>query len=93
MGSEVLVARAGATGELDNEALAHEVGAMESRNDVTRIHRVFVLDEAEAVHELDLCDLAGAVSLKVGLDIGLGGTAGEVAQVQAGGGDLGHGGW
>jgi hypothetical protein len=64
-----------------------------TRDDVTRVHGVLVLDEAEAVHELDLGDFAGAMRLEMRLDFGLGGIAGEVAQVQAGRGDLGHGGF
>lgn len=61
-----------------------------TRNDVTRVHGVLVLDEAKAVHELDLGDFAGTMRLEVRLDIGLGGVAWEVAQVQAGRRDLGH---
>jgi hypothetical protein len=63
-----------------------------TRDDVTRVHCVLVLNEAKAVHELDLSDLTGAMSLEVGLDLGLGGIARKVAQVQAGGRDFGHGG-
>jgi len=59
-------------------------------NDVTRVHGIFVLNEAKAVHQLDLSDLAGAMGLKVCLDVRFGSIAGQVAQVQAGGGDLGH---
>lgn len=43
-----------------------------TRNDVASIHGVLVLDEAEAIHELDLGDLAGAMAGKVSLDVGLG---------------------
>jgi len=63
-----------------------------TRDDVTRIHGVLVLNEAEAIHELDLGDLASAMGLEVGLYFGLGGIAGKVAQIQAGGGDFCHGG-
>lgn len=63
-----------------------------TRDDVTRVHSVLVFNEAETVHELDLGDFAGSVSLKMGLDFGFGGIAGEVAQVEARGGDFGHGG-
>jgi hypothetical protein len=63
-----------------------------TRDDVTRVHCVLVLNEAKAVHELDLGDFTGAMSLEVGLDFGLGGIARKVAQVQAGGRDFGHGG-
>lgn len=54
-----------------------------TRNDVTRVHSVLVLDEAKTVHELDLSDLAGAMGLEVALDFRLGGIAGKVAQIQA----------
>ena len=40
---------------------------------VPGIQGVLVLDEAEAVHQLDLSDLPGAMFSKVGLDVGLGG--------------------
>lgn len=90
MGSEIFIAT-GASSELNDQALAHEVGAMESRNDIARIHGVLVLDEAEAIHELDLGNLTGSVGLEVGFDVCLGGIAREVAQVQAGGRDFRHG--
>ena len=41
-------------------------------NNVSRIHGVFVLDEAEAIHELNLGNLARAMSVEVILNIGLG---------------------
>jgi len=40
-----------------------------TRYDVARIHGIFVLDEAEAVHELDFGNLASAMSRKVTLNI------------------------
>ena len=43
-----------------------------TRYDISRIHGVFVLDEAEAIHKLNLGDLACAMSVEVVLDIGLG---------------------
>ena len=43
-----------------------------TRNDITRIHRIAVLDEAEAIHEFDLSDLTGAMALEVVLNIRLG---------------------
>ena len=43
-----------------------------TRNDISSIHGVLVLDEAESVHQLDLGDLAGAMAGKVSLDVGLG---------------------
>lgn len=48
-------------------------------NDVTRVHSVFVLNEAKSVHELDLSDFASSMSLKVGLNLSLGGIARKVA--------------
>ena len=42
-------------------------------NDVAGVHGVFVLDEAEAVHELDLGDLTSSMAGEVVLDVGLGG--------------------
>jgi hypothetical protein len=42
-------------------------------NDVACVHAVFVLDEAEAVHELDLGDLTSSMAGEVVLDVGLGG--------------------
>lgn len=41
-------------------------------HNVTGVHGILVLDEAEAIHELDLDNLAGAMGRKVGLNIGLG---------------------
>ena len=41
-------------------------------NDVARIHRIFVLDKAEAIHELDFGNLARAMGVEVVLNIGLG---------------------
>ena len=40
-----------------------------TRNHISRIHRIIILDEAEAVHQLDLCDVTSAMSLEVGLDV------------------------
>ena len=42
-----------------------------TRNHITGIHRIIILDEAEAVHELDLGDVTSAV-LEVALDVFLG---------------------
>lgn len=39
---------------------------------VARIHGVFVLDKAEAIHKLNLGNLAGAMGVEVVLNIGLG---------------------
>lgn len=65
-------ALAAASSELHGESRAHEIRSMEGGNDIARIHRILVLDEAEAIHELDLCDLSGAMGRKVRLDISLG---------------------
>lgn len=43
-----------------------------TRNNVARIHGILIFDEAEAIHELDLRDLAGAMGTEVSLDLGLG---------------------
>lgn len=40
-----------------------------TRNDISSIHRILVLDEPESVHQLDLCDLPGAMATKVFLDV------------------------
>lgn len=42
-------------------------------NNITRVHRILVLNEAEATHELDLSDLASAMAVKVLFDVLLGG--------------------
>lgn len=65
---------------------------MEGGNNVTGVHGIVVFNETEAVHELDLGDLASAMGLEVSFDIGLGGTSGEIPQVEAGGRDFRHGG-
>lgn len=49
------------------------LGGRLTRNDISGIHGILVLDEAEAIHELDLGDLASAMGRKVGFNIGLGG--------------------
>lgn len=114
MGSEVLVTGTRAASELDDEALAHEVGTILNqlgrmfgflytrsyvrnavyrlacvqwigawlkltRDNITSVHCVLVLDEAKSVHELDLSDLTSAMRLEVALDICLGGIARKVA--------------
>ena len=43
-----------------------------TRNDITGIHGILVFDESEAIHELDLGDLSGAMSVEMGLDISFG---------------------
>jgi hypothetical protein len=43
-----------------------------TRNDITGIHGILVFDEPEAIHELDLGDLSGAMSVEMGLDISFG---------------------
>lgn len=43
-----------------------------TRNNITRVHRITVLDETKAVHELDLRNLAGAMLLEMFFDVGLG---------------------
>jgi len=61
-----------ATGKLNGQALAHEVGSMEGRHNVARIHRILVLNEAKAIHQLDLSDIPGAMGREMSLNIGLG---------------------
>ena len=39
---------------------------------IARIHRILVLDKAEAIHELNLRNLAGAMAVEVVFNIGLG---------------------
>lgn len=41
-------------------------------NHISRIHCIFILDEAETIHQLDLHYLASTVGTKVRLDILLG---------------------
>lgn len=41
-------------------------------NDVTGIHGILVLNEAEPIHELDFSDLASAMGAEVSLNVGLG---------------------
>lgn len=40
-----------------------------TRDDITRVHGIFVFDEAKAVHELDLANLSGTMGLEVVLDV------------------------
>jgi hypothetical protein len=41
-------------------------------DNITRVHGVFVLDETEAIHELDFGDLASTMGREMGLNISLG---------------------
>lgn len=43
-----------------------------TRHDVASIHCIFILDEAEAIHQLDLGDLTRAMGAEVFLDVVLG---------------------
>ena len=45
-------------------------------NDIARVHGIFVLDEAETVHEFNFCNLAGAMGLEMSFNIGLCGCTG-----------------
>jgi hypothetical protein len=47
-------------------------GRTEGRDDVASVHGIFVLDEAKAVHELDLSDFAGSMCREVLLHFSLG---------------------
>ena len=42
-------------------------------NNITCIQRVFVLDEAKSIHELDLCDLSSPMSIEMVLNFLFGG--------------------
>lgn len=55
-----------------HDEVATQMTRGRTRHDIARIHRIFVLDEAKAVHKLDLGDLASAMSVEVVLNIGLG---------------------
>ena len=47
-------------------------GSLLTWDDIPGVHGILVLDETEAIHELDLGDLASAMRGEVRLDIGLG---------------------
>jgi hypothetical protein len=55
---------------------------MESRHDITRIHGVLVLDETEAVHELDLGDLASSMGGEMLLNVTLSSSPWEIPQIE-----------
>jgi hypothetical protein len=74
-----VVSSSRASGELDGEPLTHERRSMESWDDIASVHGVLVFDESEAAHELDLCNLAGSMLLKMRLHICLRGMAGKIA--------------
>jgi len=78
------------TSKLNGQALTHEVRAMEGGNYIAGIHRIFVFNESEAIHKLDLGDFSSAMSVEVRLDIGFGSTSRKIAQVQPGGRYLSH---
>lgn len=46
-------------------------------DDISSIHGIFIFNEAEAIHKLDLGDLASTMGGEVTLDIGLGGLGGS----------------
>lgn len=55
-------------------------GAQElTRNHIASVHRVVVLNETKAIHELDLGDGAGAMGLEMILDIFFGDWSSEVS--------------
>ncbi len=43
-----------------------------TRNDVTRIHWIVVLEETKAVHEFDLSNVSSSMAFEVLLDVFLG---------------------
>lgn len=49
------------------------VGGIITRNHISSIHGILILDESKAVHELDLLDCTGAMSGEMGLNVSLGG--------------------
>jgi hypothetical protein len=69
----------GASGELHRKSLGHKLGSVESWDDIAGIHGVLVFDESEAVHELDLGNLAGSMRREMRLNISLSDILGEVA--------------
>lgn len=44
-------------------------GGEHTRYDITGIHGILIFDEAEAIHQLDLRNLSGAMGTEVFLDI------------------------
>lgn len=38
-------------------------------DNVPRIHRIFIFNETKSVHQLDLCDFAGAMGAEILFDI------------------------
>lgn len=70
-----------ASRKLDCEAHVFEGYSVKSWNDVTRVHGILVFDEAEAVHELDLEDLAAMCAEEL-FDFGFGDIFWQVAEVE-----------
>jgi hypothetical protein len=68
-GAREIFFAAWSTRKLDCKSLAFEVATVECRNHISSIHRILVLDKPESVHQLDLCDLPGAMATKVFLDV------------------------
>lgn len=75
---EIVVAT-GASRELDDQTLSHEVRSMESRDDIPSVHGILVLNEAESIHKLDLGDLACAMGREVRLNVCFSRYTGEVS--------------
>lgn len=44
-----------------------------TRNDIARIHCIFVFDESETIHKFNLGDFASAMSVEVSFNISFGG--------------------
>ena len=57
---------------LSTISAAYAEEGIRTRYNIARIHGVFVLNKAEAIHELDLGNLTGAMGVEVVLNIGLG---------------------
>lgn len=49
--------------------MACSTGMRLTRDDITSVHSILVFHKAEAVHELDLCDLSGAMGSEMVRDI------------------------
>jgi hypothetical protein len=85
LGTRKVLLASRTTSKLHCQSLAFEVTAMESRDNVTSIHGILILDEAKAVHQLDLRNLTGAMGREVFFDILFGDIAGKIPEIESGG--------
>lgn len=72
MVAEATLSVPGAMSKLDSESFSHKVRSVKGRDNILSVHGILVLDETEAVHQLDLGDFSGSMCRKVSLNIGLG---------------------